>query len=73
MQKWKSVEDECNRPNRALAFYSIYIKRVLDANCLYKKLKVRRVLAVSLGLLNFVYLFSILGPANPEIVFSVAI
>ena len=36
-----------------------YIKRVLDANSLHKKFKIGRLLAVSLGLLDFVYLFSV--------------
>ena len=51
---WKSVGGEGNWPNRAV-FYFIYNKRILAANCLYKKLNIGRLLAVNLGLLNFVY------------------
>ena len=61
ISNWKSTGGEGNRPNRALVFYFIYIKRVLEANCLYKKFKIGRLLAVSLGLFDFVYPFSISG------------
>ena len=40
-----------------LFFISFLIKAVLDPNCLYKKFKIGRPFAVSLGLLDFVYLF----------------
>ena len=73
IRNWKSVGGESNRPNRALVFYFIYIKRVLDANCLDKNFKIRRLLAFTLGLLDFVYLFSISGTTVFEIVFLVAI
>ena len=71
-QNWESVRGESYWPNRALLFYFIYVKRVLDANCLYKKFKTGRLLAVTFGLLDFVYLFSILGTRNYEMVFSAA-
>lgn len=51
--KLKSVEVESNWPNRVLVFYFIYIKRVLDANCLYKKVKIGILFAVTLDLFNF--------------------
>ena len=57
IQHWKSVGGESNWPNSALVFSFIYIKRLLDANCLFKKFKIGRLLAVSLGLLDLVYLF----------------
>ena len=61
IRNWKSVGGESTWLNRALIFYFNYVRRVLDANCLYKKFKIGRLLAVSLGSLDFVYLFLISG------------
>ena len=73
ISNWKSTGGEGNRPNRALVFYFIYIERFMNTNLLYKKVKIGRLVAVTHGLLDFVYLSLISGTTNLEMAFSVPI
>ena len=57
IRNWKSVGGKSNWPNRDLVSHFIYIIRVFDDNCFYNILKIGRLLAASLGLLDFEYLF----------------